>query len=277
MNVYLAGNDVKLVVPLTDQDGNALDVSSIKYRVTDANGVELVAMTTLAGFTPSDIEAVISISAALNTLAAGVVRDLRAVELQCVIDSNTSILRASYAIEASDPLVVGVNSFQSLAQAEFRAQVMPNLNAWNAADTQSRVQALIDARLHICQLNFYTSINNRLWGQDSLNFVPEGSVVTNFVANSYLYGGNLSFLTPDQFAKLPPLLLAALYPAQIAEADFILGGSPIEQRRQSGLHSDTIGESRQTFRTGKPLELPVCRRALSYLSMFITFAKRTGR
>ena len=84
MNVYLAGNDVKLVVPLTDQDGNALDVSSIQYRVTDANGLELVPLTALAGFLPSDVQAMINIVAALNTLAVGLVRDLRAVELRCL-------------------------------------------------------------------------------------------------------------------------------------------------------------------------------------------------
>jgi hypothetical protein len=40
---------------------------------------------------------------------------------------------------------------------------------------------------------------------------------------------------------------------------------------------DTVGESKMMFRDERPLQLPVCRRALGYLSKYITFAKVLGR
>lgn len=279
MDVFSAGTAVTLSVPLQDKSGNPLVVSAIEYRVTDENSVELVAASPLAGFALGMDTALITVAAAENTLSVGVARGMRNVILKCTVGGNSIYLHVSYAIEDADPLVVGTNSFMTYSQAEFTALSLPNLDSWNAADEQSRIAALMDARSHIVQLSFTPLNSNVNWGQDSLNFIPEGAYDTDYIGNSsmFLFNGNLDLLRPEQFKSLPTRFVDALKKAQVTEADALLGGNSIEAKRREGLVQDNIGESRQTFRQSKPLELPVCRRALGYLSYFITFSKRIGR
>ncbi|MFK3740962.1 hypothetical protein [Massilia sp. TN1-12] len=280
MDMFSAGSAVLLSVPLQDKSGNALDVTAVSYRITDQNGVELVAVTTLDDFSPGSETADITVPAEDNQMAPGEARAMRNVELTCTIaDVNTIVLHAPYVIQVADPLVVGTNSFSSFAKAEFTALSIPGLTAWAAASEDEKIAALIDARAHIVQLSFAPLNSNVNWGQDSLNYIPEGTYDTDYVGNSnmFLFNGNLDLLRPSQFAALPTRFVDALVKAQVAEADYILGGGDIEKKRQDGLVMDNIGESRQSFRQGKPLQLPVCRRALAYLSYFVTFAKRIGR
>jgi hypothetical protein len=280
MNVFSAGTDVTMYVPLQDASGNLLNVTAVQYRVVDQNGSELVASTALDAFAPGSETADITVPAESNVLAAGSARDLRAIELTCVIDDvNTIVLHAAYAIQVADALVVGVNSFATFVQAHFAALSIPALDAWKAASEQEQTEALIEARSHIVRLNFAPLNSNINWGQDSLNFIPEGAYDTNYIGSSdmFMFNGSLELLRPDQFAKLPSRFIEALIKAQVAEADYILGGGDIEKKRQDGLIMDNIGESRQSFRQGKPLQLPVCRKALGYLSYFVTFKQRIGR
>lgn len=279
MDIFSAGTAVTLSVPLQDRSGNPLSVTAVEYLITDEEGAQVSPAYLLDDFSPGSSEATIVVSAAENTLAAGVARGLRNLSLTCTVGGNRITIRAAYAIQAEDPLVVGVNSFMSYAQAEFTALSLPNLGAWNGADEQTRIAALIDARSHICQLSFNQLNSNVNWGQDSLNYVPEGRYDTDYIGTSsmFLFNGNLDLLRPDQFAALPTRFVDALKRAQVVEADSILGGNGIEQKRREGLTQDDIGESRQSFRATKPLELPVCRRALGYLSLYVTFAKRIGR
>ncbi len=279
MDVFLAGTDVTLSVQLQDKNGNPITVTGIEYRVTDQNGAEVVTRSTLNGFVSGSPQASIPVPAEINALPDGVVSGVRNVDLFCVVAGNTVVMSAPYGIETADPLQIGVNSFQNIAQAEFLALSIPNTPSWDAAVSQDRVAALIDARSHIVQLNFSQLNSNINWGQDSLNFVPEGTYSTNYVSSNgmFLFNGNLALLTPQQFSKLPEKFVFALRQAQLVEADAILGGNVVEGRRREGLMLETIGDVKQMYRPGKPLDLPVCKRALGYLSYFVTFAKRIGR
>lgn len=279
MQAFLTATNVRLTVPLQDKSGNLITVSAIGYRIIDQNDVEIIALTALTGFVPGAVSAVIDIPALQNTLAPGVARELRSVEMYCVVATNTITLNAAYAIELADPLQVGVNSFQSYAQAQFTSLSIPNLPGWNAAQESERIAALIDARSHIVQLNFSQLNSNVNWGQGSLNFVSEGTYPTNYAVSNgmFVFNGNLSLLSVEQFGRLPGKFVEALKLAQMAEADDILGGDPIEAKRREGILLETIGESKMMFRTGRPLRLPVSRRALAYLSYFVTFSKRVGR
>ena len=292
MDIYLAGTPVTLAVGMQDRSGNELNVDSVSYRVVDQAGTEVVAKTTLATFSPGDTQAVIEIAAALNTIAALPasitsaqidsfnVRGARTVELFLLIDGNTVAMNRSYALEPTDPLVTGVNSFQTFAQAELTSIDVPNVSGWDGATDKEKIAALVDARSHICQLNFWMLNSNQNWGQDNLNFVPEGSYQTPYAAGGnrmFIFSGNLSLLTPAQFDRMPARFKAALRLAQIAEADFILGGDESASRRREGILSETIGDVRQQFRFGKPLDLPVSNRAMRYLSQFVSMSKKMGR
>jgi hypothetical protein len=81
-----------------------------------------------------------------------------------------------------------------------------------------------------------------------------------------------------QFNALPEKFKRQLRLAQIVEANKVLGGEEDDSKRTSGIVEEKVGESSQKFRTtGVPLRLPVCKRALGYLSYYVTFAKKIGR
>jgi hypothetical protein len=81
-----------------------------------------------------------------------------------------------------------------------------------------------------------------------------------------------------QFVALPVRFKRALMLAQVAEADTLLsGGSSFEELRREGLMSMTVGESKQFFQSGKPLNLPVSRRAIGYLKPYVSYTLRVGR
>lgn len=292
MDLFLAGTNVTLMVPLQDRSGNQLTVTAVDYRVIDQNGTELQARTALTGFVSGAASATVQVPALLNNIAGipatisnnqidqFTVREVRTVELFCTISGNIVMLTKSYGLEPADPLVVGINSFQTFAQAELTALDIPNLNAWAAADDASKIAAMVDARQHINQLNFWLLNSNINWGQDSLNYVPEGAYQSPYAGSGnqlFIFNGNLALLTPTQFSFLPIRFKAALRQAQVTEADEIMGGDPVDVRRREGLLLESIGEVKQMFRPGKPIDLPVSRRALKYLSQFVTFSKRIGR
>lgn len=280
LEVYLDSTDVTLAIDLVDNAGNALNVNSVDYRVVDQNGQELVARQALGGFVAGDNLATVAVPGSLNAVAAGNTREIRTVDLYCAVDSGTTLITRSYAVELTDPLVVGVNSFQSFPQAQLTALDIPNIGAWDAADDQEKIRALMDAREHIVQLNFNLLNSNVNFGQDQLAYVPEGSFQSSYVARNslFIFNGNLAILNPTQYNALPERFKSALRKAQIAEANAILGGDATDAMRTSGVIEDRIGESSQKFRDrGVALRLPVSRRALGYISYFVTFAKRIGR
>lgn len=272
MNVFLAGTDVTLSLPLLDSDGNALAVETIEFRVTDEAGAEVLPRAALVEFIAESATVEIPVLAVNNTLGEGVTRGARFIELFCIVGGNTVVLNGGYVIQNVDRLAVGVNSFQTYPMAIYTATDMANLPGWDAASDDARRAALMEARHHINQLSFNALTSGNGWGQDNLNYVAEGTR-DGFMTDS----ASLDSLTPAQFMQLPERFRKALCLAQIAEADVILGGDPIEKKRLEGLVADMVGESKQMFRPKTPLRLPVSRRALGYLSLWVSFAKKIGR
>ena len=292
MNIFLAGTPVTQIIPLVDRAGNLLTVDSVSYRVVDHNGMEVVASVPLTTFTSGDTSVAVMVPASVNNIV-GVpasitgdqidlyqVRETRTVELMLSIASNIVTLNSVYGLEPTDPLVVGINSFQTYAQAELCALDIPGMVAWPTAADVDKIAAMVDARSHIMQLNFWMMNNNTNWGQDSLNYIPQGSYTTPYASggnNAFIFNGNLGLLTPSQYTALPIRFQRALAKAQVVEADNIMGGNPIEDRRIEGLMLESIGEVKQMFRASKPLDLPVSKRALRYLAQYVSFSKRIGR
>jgi len=279
LDVFLNNTDVTLTIDLADSSGNPLNVDAVQYRVVDQDGNVLVTQSALAGFTAGDLQATVTIPANKNQLASGSVREVRTIELICQSQSGTIGLVKSYGIEALDPLKVPDTSFQSYASAELMAMSIPNLAAYNAASEQEKIAALMDAREHIVQLNFGLLNSNTNFSQDQLQYVPEGSFQSSYVARNslFLFNGNLALLDQSQFNQLPEKFKRALRQAQVVEANAILGGEPDDTKRGAGIVEEQIGDTRTKYGQGSALRLPVCRRALGYLSYYVTFAKRIGR
>lgn len=278
MDIYLAGTAVRSVIALTDSIGNALMVDSLEYDVVDQTGATIVERAPLAGFVPGAESVTIDIPASSNAVGEGLSRASRRITLYCMIAGNVTPVRHLFAIEVSDILVMGVNSFQTYDQAELTALDIPNLTGWDGAIYKDKIAAMVEARARLCQLN-YSLLKANLWGQDSLNYVPEGVYTTPY-AGLFSFSGDITFLPASAFAQLPPRFLKALQMAQIAETDAILDaavGGTIAAKRAEGLVEDTVGESKQVFSRGKVLNMGVSRASVRYLAPFLNFNLRTSR
>lgn len=279
LEVYLGSTAVTVAVDLLNEMGNALNATSVDYRVVNQDNVELVARTPVTGFVAGAAQAVIVVPQAINVMAATSTREVRSVELFCATATGTVGFSKSYGLELIDPLKVATNTFQSFAMAQLTAMDIPNLGAWHTASEQEKVRALIDAREHLVQLNFTLLNSNVNFSQDNLNYVPEGSFQSAYVARNslFLFNGNLNLLNEAQFNQLPERFKRALRQAQVVEANAILGGDTDELKRASAIVEERIGETTTKFRASTALKLPVCRRALGYISYYVTFAKKIGR
>ncbi|MFT4064278.1 hypothetical protein [Paraburkholderia sp.] len=286
MQVFLAGTNVQCVIPLADRSGAPLNAQSVRYRIVDQANAELQPLTPLDDFVAGAADVQITVPASLNALGATPTehtiptREGRIVELYLTLsDGNETSQTFIYAIEPVDVLVTGLNSFQSYAQAQITAIDIPNTPAWDCATDEDRYAAMIEARWHLCKLSYYLLNCNLNFGQDSLNFVPEGVYQSKYVATDslFMFDGNLELLNADQFNALPERFKGALRKAQVAEADAILSQDVVASKREQGITSDAVGTTRQTFRSTKPLDMPCSKRAMSYLSYFLTNSKRLAR
>lgn len=268
MDLYLAGMAVTSVVDLTDGFGNQLVVDSLEYQVVDETGATIVDRVAAPDFIAGSATITIVVPADANQLTGANVRSLRRLTLFCMIAGNTVTVEHPYAIQSGEVLVTGVNSFQTYDEALLASLDVPNITGWDAGLYKDRLAALVEARTRLCQLN-YSLLSANAWAQDSLNWVPEGTRVTPY-PNIFGYTGDITWLSVESFKSLPPYFLTALRKAQIAEANFILGGDDADSNRRAGLVRDKVGESDQTYRSGKVVNLQVSRAALRYLSRFVS-------
>ena len=251
MDVYQSGNDITLSIPYVTKEGTRLYPNSVTYRVLSEDNAEIIAETVLTIDQDDDVAAII-VLAADNALGAGVSRAMRVIELTVTTDTAVFVIDSRYLIEDGDGLVVNTSSFVTYNEAFIVAIDIPKMESWDLAPEQERISALLDA---------YLSIN-------SLRFVVAGFSFTPFA---------LSELTADNWLEMPAAFISALKRAQLAEANTTLGGDWIEDKRRDGLMSETIGESSNMFRPGKPLQLLVGSQARRYLTGYISLAKRIGR
>lgn len=269
MKTYLAGTSVQLAVNFTDVDGNPLTVMAATYRIADDNSTEIQASTS---FDPTQNMLVIAselnqIGALdVNTLTAEQIDEVRLHEARIVEfeltleDGNIYPYDIVYTLVPRERLVVGFNSFQTLRQAYLSAMSVPNTALWSTASEDDRVAAMIEARLRICSFRF----RDVTLGQ---SYLGEGQVIYD-----------LSRLSPKEFLSLTARFRKALCLAQIAEAEEILGGGDqANLLRRNGLISQTIGETQEVYRSGKPTDMQVSKVALRYLSSYISLSQRIGR
>ena len=93
----------------------------------------------------------------------------------------------------------------------------------------------------------------------------------------FIFNGNLALLAATQYAQLPERFKLALRKAQVTEADNILGDDVLGAKREAGIILDSVGQTKQMFRNTKPLDMPVSKRALRFLSYFLVFNRTIGR
>jgi hypothetical protein len=83
--------------------------------------------------------------------------------------------------------------------------------------------------------------------------------------------------TLSDWNTYPPRFQNALKRAQMLEANSILGGNQIADKRRDGIISETIGESKIFLNNRPPLRTPVTREALEALYGYLYYQSRVGR
>lgn len=260
MQAYLGGQDVTLTIPLVDSTGVDIDATSVSYRVIGQAENVLVAKDVVSTFAAGDTTVSVSVSGDINTLPSGESLGLRVVELYVKTDIGTIKLEYGYFIEAEEVLAETVNSFQSYNAAMFLAYEMPNIPGWNEATKSDRIAAMIAARRNIGRLRF------------RYVFDAYQNIVDNTMGIA-----DLTLATAQQWNAMPKQFRDAVCRAQIAEADFLLGGQEYGDLRRAGLVSMTVGEAKQFFRPSKPFQGVVCERAMRELGKFVLFHTRITR
>lgn len=264
MDKFLAGAPVTLTIPLQDRLGNTIQATVVEFEVLDRTGaVKQARQAVVIG--GESVEVVIASTA--NELDSEVPRDLRTVKLYCTTAGGESIISKSYVVEADAILIVGINSFQTLEEAELTAMDIFDVGDWDSMDDDDKTRALIDSRTRLCGMTY--SLLDLSRPQDDVSYVPEGVIGVSTGLSPWNIKNQLGDLTVEQYKALPEKFKQALRLAQVADAAATLSPDQVEQKRQSGLILDTIGETKQMFRSGRPVSSPVCKKAMGYLREFV--------
>lgn len=175
-----------------------------------------------------------------------------------------SLVADEVVVESSNLLVPGENSFASYQDLILASFDMTDLAAFRDASREEQIAALITAYYNV--------------GSMGVVFFHTFLADPTFLSPQELFQiTSTRALSADAINALKPNIRTQLLRSQLAEADSILGGNPIERQRIMGLLSHAAGESTHFYRTSKPLELPICRRAAVELRGILNYALRISR
>jgi hypothetical protein len=269
---YPVNTDVTVRVTLATPD----DVSAVSYVVMDELGNVLQAATPIVDYAVGDTTIEVTVPAALNLLpttppppangqfndAKVPLRGMRVIDFLLTTSSGVITSRTRYSISTTNRLVELVNSFQSYDQALLESFSMPPQVGFEAATEDQRITALIEAFFRLTKFGYHakhpTFIDNPPAGGWD-DFWPQDLLPPQF----------WTVMTMDRWALYLDSFKLALRRAQIAEANAILQGDPVRDRRNSGILSETTGKSSMMFRAGKPINLGISLEALEYVKNFI--------
>lgn len=265
MKTYDAGESFALKMDITQVDVP----TSATYRVVDHAGVVLVPDTPIEVY-GDDEHLEIVISSDLTEVAPGQRRKLLRVMLTVVgQDEELFKFSESVLIQALNKLLIPAESFQTVNEASMIAMDVFNLPNWEGSDRELRRKALIEAAHRIKRMRF--DLTKDVSGQDYIDH-PSWLLTDN----EGDYAG-FDGMSESDFNALPTTFLHDLKVAQVVEADAVLGLETPESKRASGVLSDTVGETSQMFRSGRPIDLPVSKRTLRYLSRWLLNRWSIGR
>jgi hypothetical protein len=254
MQNYTPGSPVPVTFMLQNEAGETLEPTSLRWRVLDEDDQALMDWTALTLPSPPEDQITLTVPASMTSLATGLVRGLRSVELEVATASATINLSEQILLTTASTLVAGVNSFCSYSRAVMTAEdfTEQTMAGWQRESRrEERERALIEAHQAIMRMPLYVKPSRQ----------------------------NLqTFIDKEGFAEIDPTMLQALRRAQVLEASEILNADPTAMARRNGLLSMTVGESSQYFGTAKPFESAVMsRQALKVLSPWISYSVRIGR
>jgi len=213
-----------------------------------------------------------------DAVAAGVVIPGSAVEISSrrafvmiaidFVDDQDNLISAvleELIVESENLLNPGENSFAGYQELILDSFDMTDLTAFRDAGKDEQIAALITAYYNIGSMRVSLFQHRHLVDQ------------TLFDHDVLIAISSTRALSAEVLQALKPSVMLQLKRSQLAEANSILGGNPIERARGLGLLSHSAGESTHFYRTTKPLELPISKRAAVELRGILNYALRISR
>lgn len=270
--VYRSGSTVPVTVTLPLDGSDPLIPSAVSVTVKDETGVVI---TTLNPTLPvsGDTSVAFEIGATHNTLGSGVRKGVRSVETQFTTANGIFFDTTHYIIESSVQLVVLENSFQTYPEALMNRTDLPSLNGWDAAADSARIAALQIAHWNMCAMRYQYRVG--IAGQSRITDFP--GVSSDPYGRVYAHVSDIRNTLDHEWDEFPDEFKTALKRAQLVEADVMLKGDPVGDKRRAGIVSEKIGESSMLFRQVPEAQFAVSREALQHLKGFVAYSKRIAR
>lgn len=260
---YPTGTDVTITVAFPIVDGDYVVPSVVEFAVLDETGTIVLPRAALVIDPLAGDEISAEVPGVINTVPTGSIRALRVVEFYFTTPTGEYPVVARYVVEKTNKLVIMTNSFQTYEQAILTRLDMPALDGWDAADEDSQIAAMVTAHDRMCRLSYRYRLG------DSAVEYSENRV--------YYHITDIRRRTTVEYASWESAFKQALNRAQLFEADQILKGDPIGDKRREGVVSETIGESKMFLNPRPPLRLALCRAAIETLGPHIYTSVRLGR
>lgn len=267
MKTIPVGTPVTVTIPFQTAYGEPVVPTALSVRVLDENEAEVVGATSVS-FAPGDTEVAVLVSGPNNTLSVGAIKGYRLIELTMTTDDGTVVTSTDYMIATATRLVVMVNSFQTFGMAKMLSSEIPGLVGFSQASEDDQIACLVEAYERLTRLGYYVK-----WPRDE-----DQQRYIDLNAVERVAPKRWRVIDADEFELIfPAPFKQAIRKAQIVEANEILVGDAVSDKRRSGLLSESIGESSVFFRTGRPIDLGISRAALEYLTGYIDVRMVTTR
>lgn len=267
-----ASQPSKFTIPTVDDAGNQIDAVSASWELFDERGVNIDAGA-VADFDPAIASVTFEIEAASLSLPASAISAGREIVVSLTTADGEVELRDYFLVVSPQPLALMQNSFITYPEALALRQEFGTLNGWDASERTRQAAALAEAYRHLCQMSF--KVPGFRASENSVGYAAYGTGI-----EETLFGGQrvrVSTLTLAQFDALPETFRRAIKRAQLAEANVLLGGDPILDKRKAGMISETVGESSAFFQSKPYLNLPISRQAYDEVKRYVFLKIKISR
>lgn len=249
------------------------NLTAVSVRVNDEAGVEVGTVsidTPGSGVTSFPVP----VPATLNAVPDGKPYVLRAVVTTLTTANGTYSDTQTYVVKSVTPLVRMANSFMTLPEASLVRFGLTKADGWDAAGEDARIAALVSAFKNMCALRYRFLVSDqsqsRITDLSGIGYDTVFGRIYQTVNDMTLYGER-------DMQEWPAVFVEALKRAQLAEANTLLSGDQVNDKRRQGIVSERTGESQMAFRDIPDIVMPVSREALQHLRGYLNNAIMSGR
>ena len=270
--VYKSGTTVGITVALPVYGASVLIPTAISVSFRDETGVLIDTLSPTLPVSPATT-VTFGVDGPSNTLGLNVRKGARTIETIFTTVQGTFTETTHYLLEATTQLVLLSNSFMTFPEALMIRSDLPAAPGWDSVTDSTRMAALMIAHWNLCAMVYKYRVG--LAGQSRIS--DFGGVTTDPYGRVFASVSDIRNTAAWEWAEFPDDFKTALKRAQLCEADSLLQGDPVADKRHSGIVSEKIGESAMTFLQVPEARFAVSRAALQYLSGFVVHSHRLSR